>query len=102
MAVTDVWCHVTVFEPSGSPLGSWTLRGAGAPGLGDVDHIARIQLAARSIGATAVLTDVAPRLRELLALAGLTGLLGEPGGQPEGREDLLDVEERVEPGDPAG
>jgi hypothetical protein len=97
-----VWCHVTVFEPSGSPLGGWTLGGDGAPGLAEVDRIARLHLAARSIGGTTVLSDVAPPLRELLALAGLGYLCGEPEREPEAGEDPFGVLERVEPDDLSG
>jgi hypothetical protein len=63
--------------------------------------IARLHLGAKSIGGTTLLSEVAPQLRDLLGLAGLGALCVEPGRQAERREDPLDVEERVEPGDPA-
>lgn len=102
MTVTDVWCHVTVLEPDGSPLGRWTLRGPGAPDLDAVNRIARLRLAAQALGGTTVLSDLAPVLRELLELAGLGDLCGEPRGETEGGEDPFGVLERVEPRDPSG
>ena len=102
MAVTDVWCHVTVFEPDGSPLGRWTLRGSGAPDVEVVNRIARLRLAASSFGGTALLTEVAPHLRELLELVGLGELCREPGREAECREEAFGVLERVETDDPPG
>jgi hypothetical protein len=93
MTIAEMWCRVTVCEPDGSPLGHWTLRGNAAPDLETVDRIARLHLAAKAQGGTSLLSDVAPALRELLELAGLGALCGQPGGQPESREDALDVEE---------
>jgi hypothetical protein len=76
--VTDVqtWCRVTVVGPDGSALGGWTLRGDRPPDLATVDRLARLHLAARSVGGHAVLNDVAPELAELLELAGLGETLG--------------------------
>ncbi|GAA4854982.1 hypothetical protein [Kitasatospora terrestris] len=58
-----------------------------APGPADLDRLARLRLAARRAGAGLVLRGAGPRLRLLLALTGLDGVLAddEPsaaGGQP--------------------
>ncbi|MEU6479489.1 STAS domain-containing protein [Streptomyces sp. NPDC047017] len=73
--------------------------GLGPPGLGTVDLLARLQLAARRSGGRVRLRDPDPALPALLALAGLAF---ETEGQPEQREPALGVQEAVEPGDPAG
>ncbi|MEW2496621.1 STAS domain-containing protein [Streptomyces nodosus] len=72
--------------------------GLGPPGLGTVDLLARLQLAARRAGGRIRLRDPAP---SLCALLGLVGLSFELEGQVEQREPAPDVEEAVEPGDPA-
>ncbi|MFI1284894.1 STAS domain-containing protein [Streptomyces sp. NPDC020858] len=62
-----------------------------APGLADVQVLARLRLAARGRGGFAV-TGAGPALRALLDLVGLVELLGEaeegepPGGVQEGVE----------------
>jgi ABC-type transporter Mla MlaB component len=71
--------------------------GLGPPGLGTVDLLARLQLAARRAGGRIRLRDPAPALHALLDLVGLRF---ETEGQPEQREPALGVEEAVEPGDP--
>jgi hypothetical protein len=69
--------------------------------LASVDRLARLQLDARRRGRTLRLLGVSGELRALLALTGLAGLSGvEPCGQPEEREDPLDVEEERQLGDP--
>ncbi|MGW6910580.1 STAS domain-containing protein [Streptomyces sp. NPDC054940] len=72
--------------------------GLGPPGLGVVDLLARLQLAARRAGGRIRLRDADPALHALLDLVGLRF---EAEGQPEQREPALGVEEAVEPGDPA-
>lgn len=93
----QVWCRITVLAPDGSVDGTWLLQGPGAPDLGVVDWLARRWLLAGRAGGTAVVRDVCPQLERLLALA---GLLGQMNGQPEEREEVLDVKERVEADDP--
>jgi hypothetical protein len=63
-----------------------------------VDALARVHLAARRLGCSIRLRDASCELRELIDLAGLSGLLLEPSRQPEGGEQL-GVEEVVERGD---
>lgn len=77
----------------------WTvvLVGAAFPDLAVVDAIARLQLAARRSGCRLYLEDVSARLGDLLDLAGLPR---EVGGQAEGREEAVGVQERVDPCDP--
>ncbi|WP_159403651.1 STAS domain-containing protein [Streptomyces sp. NRRL S-646] len=70
----------------------------GPPGLGAVDLLARLELAARRAGGRIRLRDPAPSLHALLDLVGLRF---EVEGQAEQREPALGVEEEVEPGEPA-
>ncbi|MDO0912244.1 STAS domain-containing protein [Streptomyces sp. DT2A-34] len=72
--------------------------GLGPPGLGAVDLLARLQLAARRAGGRIRLRDPDPALHALLDLVGLRF---EMEGEPEQREPALGVEEAVESGDPA-
>ena len=72
--------------------------GLGPPGLGVVDLLARLQLAARRAGGRIRLRDADPALPALL---GLVGLRFEVEGEAEQRDPPLGVEEEVEPGEPA-
>ncbi len=72
--------------------------GLGPPGLGVVDLLARLQLAARRAGGRIRLREPDPALHGLLDLVGLSF---EVERQPEQGEPALGVEEAVEPGDPA-
>ncbi|MFF7274395.1 STAS domain-containing protein [Streptomyces griseorubiginosus] len=74
------------------------VAGLGPPGLGTVDLLARLQLAARRAGGRIRLRDPDPGLHALLDLVGLRF---EVEGQTEQREPALGVEEEVEPGEPA-
>ncbi|WP_158694420.1 STAS domain-containing protein [Streptomyces canus] len=74
------------------------VAGLGPPGLGTVDLLARLQLAARRAGGRIRLRDPDPALHALLALVGLRF---EVEGQVEQGEPALGVEEEVEPGEPA-
>ncbi|MEU1481641.1 STAS domain-containing protein [Streptomyces sp. NPDC005760] len=74
------------------------VAGLGPPGLGTVDLLARLQLAARRAGGRIRLRDPDPALHALLDLVGLRF---EVEGQTEQREPALGVEEEVEPGEPA-
>ncbi|MPZ70623.1 MAG: STAS domain-containing protein [Actinobacteria bacterium] len=72
-----------------------------------VDAVARLQLAARRRGATVTLLRASNELKELLELIGLENvirhyetLLVDPLGEPEHREQVLGVEEEIEPDDP--
>jgi len=68
--------------------------------IGTVDALARLQLTARRFGWRLRLREIPLELRELIELAGLSGVLGvETLGQTEEREITLDVEERVQAGD---
>ncbi|MDH6698968.1 ABC-type transporter Mla MlaB component [Streptomyces sp. MAA16] len=71
-----------------------------APGLGTVDTLARLQLAARRAGGRILLRGPDPALRALLDLVGLPVDI-EVGRHPEQREPPLGVEVEVEPGEPA-
>ena len=74
------------------------VAGLGPPGLGTVDLLARLQLAARRAGGRIRLRDPDPALHALLDLIGLRF---EVEGHAEQREPPLRVEEEVEPGEPA-
>ncbi|WP_338900316.1 STAS domain-containing protein [Streptomyces sp. TG1A-60] len=74
------------------------VAGIGPPGLGVIDVLARLQLAARRAGGRIRLRDPDPALRALL---GLVGLALDVEGQVEEGEPAGGVEEAVEPGDPA-
>jgi hypothetical protein len=67
-----------------------------------VDALARLQLAARGIGAELRLCHASAELRCLLVFCGLDEVLGlEPERQPEEREERLGVEKKGELPDPA-
>ena len=100
MALSEVWCRVTVLGPGGATLSSCLLAGDGRPpDLADIDQLARLQLSVVRRGEALVLSDVGS---ELSALLELVGLRRQMCGQPKGREDGLDVEERRDRRDPPG
>lgn len=85
-------------EATGASVVVCDVGGLGPPGLGVVDLLARLQLAARRAGGRIRLRDPDPGLHALLDLVGLRF---EVEGEAEQREPPLGVEEAVEPGDPA-
>lgn len=86
MGPVEVWCTITL-----------TGSACAAPDIALVDALARLALVAGRNGGSLTVTEMSPAVARLLDLA---GLLGEVGGQPEDREDVLDVEEGVEATDP--
>jgi STAS domain len=75
--------------------------GALAPDVTAVDALARLQLTARREGLELRLQGASRELRDLLAFAGLDGVLRvEPRRQPEQREERLGVEEERHLDDP--
>ncbi|MGW0413760.1 STAS domain-containing protein [Streptomyces collinus] len=74
------------------------IGGLGPPGLGAVDLLARLELAARRAGGRIRLRDPDPAL---LGLLDLVGLRFQVEGESEQGEPPLGVEEAVEPRDPA-
>lgn len=87
-------------------LARWSLVTPGRPDLALVDGLARLQLAARRLGAAIHLRDVGVELAGLLDLLGLgdvvtraPGLGRQPVGEAEGGEQA-GVEEVVVPDDP--
>jgi len=67
-----------------------------------LDLLARLQLSARRLGIEVRLLEASPELRELVAFAGLNGVLRlEPGRKAEEREEPLGVEEEGQLDDPA-
>jgi hypothetical protein len=71
MAGSEVWCRVTITSPLGVQRVTWLIRGDGAPDLDIVDQLAWLLLAARRLGDGLRLSEVCPRLGELLELVGL-------------------------------
>lgn len=66
-----------------------------------VEALARLRMTARRHGWWLTVSGAGTGLRELAGLLGLAGALFEPVGQAEEREQVVGVEEVVEPGDPA-
>lgn len=87
-----------LLESTGNGVVVCDVGGLGPPGLGAVDLLARLELAARRAGGRIRLRAPDAALRALLHLVGLRF---EVEGQPEQREPPLCVEEEVEPGEPA-
>ncbi len=75
--------------------------GLADPDLGTVADLARLHVAAQRLGLDVILRNTPPALAELIAFAGLAGVLRiEPQGQAEQREENVGVEEEREPRDP--
>lgn len=94
--------RIVLLAPGGVEVDSWALPELTRVGLGEIDELARMLLAAKRLGLTLSLQDPCPGLLSLVRLVGLDELtvLGiEPVGQPEGGEDLR-AEEVVVPDDP--
>ena len=65
--------------------------------LGFVDVLARLQVVARRYGYELRVVETGEEVRCVIELAGLSAVLAlEPKGQPEEREQRLDVEEEGE------
>ncbi|MFE0509322.1 STAS domain-containing protein [Streptomyces sp. NPDC058964] len=84
-----------LLELTGAGVVVCDVGGLGPPGLGVIDLLARLELAARRAGGRIRLRDPDPALHALLDLVGLRF---ELEGQPEQREPPLRVQEEVEPG----
>lgn len=88
--------------PGGVEIDSWTLPDLQRVGLGEIDDLARMLLAAKRLGLSIRLQDPCPGLLSMLHLVGLNDLtvLGiESVGKPEGGE-VLGPDEVVVPDDP--
>ncbi len=72
----------------------------GCPDLTVVDALARLRLAALRSGMRCELLTTGASLAELLDLTGLSGLLRQPIGEPEAREERGGVEEVVQVDEP--
>ncbi|MFF4785650.1 STAS domain-containing protein [Streptomyces griseorubiginosus] len=88
----------TLLGATGAGVVVCDVAGLGPPGLGAVDLLARLQLAARRAGGRIRLRDPDPGLHALLDLVGLSF---EMEGDTEQGEPALGVQEEVEPGEPA-
>ena len=85
------------------------VSGVAEPSLVVVEALALLRLVARRLGYDLRVRGAHPRLRELMVLTGLAEVIaidgdsaGEAHGQPEQREEPLDVEEVGDRADPAG
>ncbi|MFM9695688.1 STAS domain-containing protein [Streptomyces europaeiscabiei] len=85
-------------EGTGAGVVVCDVAGIGPPGLGVVDVLARLQLAAKRAGGRIRLRDPDPALCALLRLVGLAL---DVEGQAEEGEPAGGVQEAVESGDPA-
>jgi hypothetical protein len=94
--VRDDQGAVVVIVRGTTALARWTVTGDGRPGLAVVDELARLHLAAQRMGWALRVERACPRLRELVELAGLVEVLGEPEGDDESA-----VDEIVVPDDPS-
>jgi hypothetical protein len=89
------WASVVFITAEGERF-SLQLVGADVPTLSQVERLARLQLAARRAGGRIQLEAIPAPLEAFLDLA---GLLGEVGGQAEGLEEPLGLQEGVDPAD---
>ena len=62
-------------------VASWALERSGRLDVAFVEELARVQLAAKVLGWSVGLRDVAPELADLLDLVGLRGVLTAPEGR---------------------
>ncbi|MDX3134371.1 STAS domain-containing protein [Streptomyces europaeiscabiei] len=85
-------------EGAGAGVVVCDVAGIGPPGLGVIDVLARLQLAAKRAGGRIRLRDPDPALCALLRLVGLAL---DVEGQAEEGEPAGGVQEAVESGDPA-
>ncbi|MFF7235911.1 STAS domain-containing protein [Streptomyces collinus] len=94
------WCDEvrSLLRRTGARVVVCDIGGLGPPGLGTVDLLARLELAARRAGGRIRLRDPDPAL---LALLDLVGLRFQVEGETEQGEPALGVQEEVEPCDPA-
>jgi ABC-type transporter Mla MlaB component len=100
-------CHrVRTMLRAGDQVVVCDVRGLVVADLAAVDALARLQLAAHTLGGRMRLLHASAELQELLALVGLTGALscgglgGGPLRQAEQREQAGGVQERVHRDDP--
>ncbi len=71
MAGLHKWCRVTVCGPGGQAVARYVLQGAGQPCMATVGTLCRLALVTRRVGGDVVVDELAPRLRELIELAGV-------------------------------
>jgi hypothetical protein len=91
------WARVTFIGPGRAEVAAWVIGGPGLPDMAVVNLLARWQLWARRRGGRLVVGEMSDELAQLLELA---GLLREMGGQAEGGEHAIGVEEGVQSRDP--
>jgi hypothetical protein len=89
-------------------MASWPLPAGRSPDLSVVDRLARLQVAARRAGCSVRLRDAPSQLRELIDLAGLSGIVTDAAGpattEPAGPADepADNPTATTEPAGPAG
>lgn len=72
MQALDLWCRVRVVNPCKRVLAAEDVAGSGPPDLAAVDRVARLALRAKRMGGRLVISELSPRLLELLDLTGLS------------------------------
>ena len=81
----------------GIPVVVVDCAGLSGPELGRIDALARLQLLVNRCGCQIRLANVDAGLAELIAFAGLAGVLSvEPAGEAEKRKELGGLEEERE------
>lgn len=90
----EAWCRVRWVGPGGLAQDGGAFGGIGPPDLRAVDRLGRLLVSRAGWGERPVLTDVCPRLAELLELVGLGELVVEMQREPEGGEEPFGVQER--------
>lgn len=83
MASRRCWCRAAIIGPDGTVIATAKLSGPGAPGMLATDGVARLALVAVRLGARLVLSEMDPRLEELVDLVGLP-VEKSPGPLPGG------------------
>ena len=73
-----------VVTRGGIEVTRWEIRRSRAVDLALVDELARLRLHARGMGYELHVRDACPRLRELVALAGLADVLDDGNGPTTG------------------
>ena len=71
MGPVERWCRVTGTDADGRLLVDCVVEGSGIPDVAVVEVVARLVVAARSLGGAVSVSAPTPAVRELLDLAGV-------------------------------
>jgi hypothetical protein len=102
VSADPAWGRIVFIGGCGQVVAAWPVAGEARPDLGTVDALARLRVAAARLGLCIEVWEMRPELAELVELAGLRQVLEGRGlgGETERGEEVADIEEAVEPGDP--